>query len=55
MLVSRLAVAKPFHEILPFHINSTDTIDNDMDMNVAGTVMPINVGADQCLMPRKVL
>lgn len=32
MLVSRLAVAKPFHKILPFYINGTNTIDDDVYM-----------------------
>ena len=55
MLVSCNAVTRAFHKILPFHSFGTNTIDDDMHMNVTGAIVSIGVGADKCLMTGKVL
>ncbi len=37
------------------HIFNPQTVDDDMHMDVAGLVMPVRVGADDCLMTGKLL
>ena len=46
MLLARFPVARLVHEGLPFHGADTQTADDDVDVDVPGTVVPIRVGAD---------
>ena len=54
VLVPCLAVNGPLHKGLLWHIQFSQTVDYDMDMNVAAAIVPIHVRTDQCLMSRKV-
>jgi len=54
VLVPCLAVNGPLHKRLLRHIQFSQTVDYDMDMNVAAAIVPIHVRTDQCLMPRKI-
>ena len=46
MLLARLPVAGLVHERLPFHGADTQAADDDVDVDVPRTVVPIRVGAD---------
>ena len=46
MLLARFPVAGLVHERLPFHGADTQAADDDVDVDVPGTVVPIRVGAD---------
>ena len=54
VLVASLAINGSLHEGLLGHIQFSQTVDYDMDMNVAAAIVPIHVRTDQCLMSRKV-
>ena len=54
VLVPCLAINGPFHKRLLSHIQFSQTVDYDMDMNVAAAIVPVHVRTDQCLMSRKV-
>lgn len=55
MLVSSAGIAFPFHEVLPFYIFFADAVENDVDVDVAGMVVAVFVGADQSLVSGEVL
>ena len=46
MLLARFPVARLVHEGLPFHGADTQAADDDVDVDVPCTVVPIRVGAD---------
>ena len=46
MLLARFPVARLVHEGLPFHGADAQAADDDVDVDVPGTVVPIRVGAD---------
>ena len=46
VLLARFPVAWLVHEGLPFHGADTQAADDDVDVDVPGTVVPIRVGAD---------
>ena len=54
VLVASLAINGPFHKGLLRHIQFSQTVDYDMDMNVSAAIVPVHVRTDQCLMPRKI-
>ena len=54
VLVPCLAVNGPLHKGLIRHIQFSQTVDYDMDMNVSAAIVPVHVRTDQCLMPRKI-
>ena len=54
VLVPCLAINGPFHKGLLGHIQFSQTVDYNMHMNVAAAIVTVHVGADQCLMPRKI-
>ena len=54
VLVPCLAVNGPLHKRLLRHIQFSQTVDYDMDMNIAAAIMTVHVRTDQCLMPRKI-
>lgn len=54
VLVPCLAINGPFHKRLLSHIQFSQTVDYDMDMNVAAAIVPVHVRTDQCLMSWKV-
>ena len=54
VLVPCLAVDGSLHEGLPGHIQFSQAVDYDMDMNVAAAIVPVHVRTDQSLMPRKI-
>ena len=54
VLVPCLAVDGSLHEGLLGHIQFSQAVDYDMDMNVAAAIVPVHVRTDQSLMPRKI-
>ena len=50
VLVASPAVAGTLHEILRFHVQFAQTVDDDMDMDIPASVASIRVGTDQRLM-----
>ena len=54
VLVASPAVNGSFHKGLLRHIQFSQTVDYDMDMNVSAAIVPVHVRTDQCLMPRKI-
>ena len=54
VLVPCLAVNGSLHKRLLRHIQFSQTVDYDMHMNVAATVVTVHVRTDQSLMPRKI-
>ena len=54
VLVPCLAVDRALHKGLLGHIQFSQTVDYDMDMNVSAAIVTVHVGADQYLMPRKI-
>ena len=46
MLLARLPVARLVHEGLPFHGADAQAADDDVDVDVPGTVVTVRVGAD---------
>ena len=46
VLLARFPVARLVHEGLPFHGADTQAADDDVDVDVPGTVVPVRVGAD---------
>ena len=46
VLLARFPVARLVHEGLPFHGADAQAADDDVDVDVPGTVVPIRVGAD---------
>ena len=54
VLVPCLAVNGPLHKGLLRHIQFSQAVDYDMDMNVAAAIVSVHVGADQRLMSRKI-
>ena len=54
VLLARFPVARLVHERLPFHGADTQAADDDVDVDVPGTVVPIRVGADDGGMTGKI-
>ena len=54
VLVPCLAVDGSLHKGLLRYIQLSQTVDYDMDMNVAAAIVTVHVRTDQCLMPRKI-
>ena len=54
VLVPCLAVDGSLHEGLLGHIQFSQAVDYDMDMNVAAAIVPVHMRTDQSLMPRKI-
>ena len=54
VFVPCLAVNGPLHKGLLGHIQFSQAVDYDMDMNVAAAIVPVHVRTDQSLMPRKI-
>ena len=54
VLVPCLAVNGPLHKGLLRHIQFSQTVDYDMDMNISAAIMTVHVRTDQSLMSRKV-
>ena len=54
VFVPCLAVNGSFHKGLLGHIQLSQTVDYDIDMNVAAVIVTVHVRTDQCLMPRKI-
>ena len=54
VLVPCLAVNRTLHKRLRQNIQFPQTVDYDMDMNVAAAIVTVHVRTDQCLMPRKI-
>ena len=54
VLVPCLAIDGSLHEGLLGHIQFSQAVDYDMDMNVAAAIVPVHVRTDQSLMPRKI-
>ena len=46
MLLARFPVARLVHEGLPFHGADTQAADDDVDVDVPGTVVTVRVGTD---------
>jgi len=46
VLLARFPVARFVHEGLPFHSADTQAADDDVNVNVSGTVVTVRVGAD---------
>ena len=46
VLLARFPVARLVHERLPFHGADTQAADDDVNVNIPGTVVTIRVGAD---------
>ena len=55
VLLARFPVARLVHERLPFHGADAQAADDDVDVDVPGTVVPIRVGADDGRMTGKVV
>jgi len=55
MLVAGFGISLPLHEVLHRHIRFSYRIENDMHMDVACGIMTVRVGADDYLMPGKIL
>ena len=55
VLASGFRVGGSVHVGQQRHIFNPQTVDDDMHMDVAGLVMPVRVGADDCLMTGKLL
>ena len=55
VLGSGLGVAGPVHVWFALHFLYPQRVDNDMDMDVATVVMSVRMGADQGLVPWKLL
>ena len=54
MLIPGLCISWTFHERLLWNIVFSNAVDNDMDVNVAGTIMTVWVRANNGLMTRKI-
>ena len=54
VLVPCLAVNGPLHKGLLRHIQFSQTVDYDMDMNISAAIVTVHVRTDQCLMSRKI-
>ena len=54
VLVPGLAVNGSLHKGLLRYIQLSQTVDYDMDMNIAAAIVTVHVRTDQCLMPRKI-
>ena len=55
VLLARFPVARLVHEGLPFHGADAQTADDDVDVNVPGTVVTVRVGADDGRMTGEVV
>ena len=53
VLVTGTAVYIPLHEWLLFNIQFPQTVQNEMNMNVAASVMPVAMRTDEDLVPGK--
>lgn len=47
-------INRALHKVLSFNSKSTNAVDDNVGMNIAGAVMSIRMRTDNCLMPRKV-
>ena len=54
VFVPCLAVNGSLHKGLLGHIQLSQTVDYDMDMNISAAIVTVHVRTDQCLMPRKI-
>ena len=55
VLLARFPVARLVHEGLPFHGADAQAADDDVDVNVPGTVVTVRMGADDGRMTGKVV
>lgn len=55
VLLARFPVARLVHEGLPFHGADTQAADDDVDVDIPGTVVTVRVGADDGGMTGKVV
>ena len=55
MLLARFPVARLVHEGLPFHGADAQAADDDVDVDVPGTIVTVRVGADDGGMTGKVV
>ena len=55
VLLARFPVAWLVHEGLPFHGADTQAADDDVDVDVPGTIVTVRVGADDGGMTGKVV
>lgn len=54
MFVSGFCISRSFHERLLWNIKFSNAIDNNMNMNISGTIMTVGMCADDSLMTRKI-
>lgn len=55
VFVPGTGIAGSLHKILPFHIIFPQTVDDNMHMNVAASIMPIHMCTDESLVSGEVL
>ena len=55
VFVTGAGIAWTLHEVLPFHIIFSETVDDDMYVDIAASIMTVHVSADQSLMSGKIL
>ena len=55
MLISGKAVTFPLHKVLFFSFFFSDTVDNDVHVDISGLIVAVRMGANEGLMSRKIL
>ena len=55
VLIPGKTVTRPFHKILSFYVQLTETVDDDVDMDITGAIVSIRMSTDDGLVAGKVL
>ena len=54
MFESGAAITRTLHKVVLFYVKFTETVDYDMDVNIAAFIMTVCVSTDESLMPREI-
>ena len=55
VLIPGKTVTRSFHKILSFYVQLTETVDDDVDMDITGAIVSIRMSTDDGLVAGKVL